>query len=254
MSAKAVAGLALIAIAGCLTGGGVYAVHQLKQAKYDPRTLCSMEGSKAVSVILIDETDPFTEAEKTAARNLAAAEAASAGRGDRITVRLLKQREGADVTELGTAADLCNPGSEANPLFENPKRVALRYENAFREPLTQALENSANTAPAQTSPIAAAIQESVAAVPESPGQRLKLTLVTDLMEHTAEASAYTGTLSEAALRKAVLPPAQARLRGAEVRILLLSRPRFAKQQAAAVAVWRRLFLSVTEREPEFLRP
>ena len=34
------------------------------------------------------------------------------------------------------------------------------------------------------------------------------------------------------------PAAQERLRGAEIRILLLARPHYAKQQAAAVAAWR----------------
>ena len=254
MSAKAILGVALTVMAAGLAGGGVYAVHRLKQRKFDPGTLCPVEGSKAASLILIDKTDPLTAAEKASARSLVAAEAAATQRGDRITVRLLRQKEGTDATALDVAADLCNPGAEANPLFENPKRVAARYESAFREPIGEALESAGNTGSAQASPIALAIQESLAAVPESPGQRLKLILVSDLMAHTPDSSAYTGTLSEAALRKVVRPAAQERLRGAEIRVLLLARPHYAKQQAAAVAAWRRLFQTTSEREPEFLQP
>ncbi len=253
MSVKAILGVALALIAATLAGGGVYAVHSLKQKKFDPQTLCQAEGSKTASLILIDKTDPLTPAEKASARSLVAAEAAQVERGDRITVRLLRQKEGAAGTGLDTAADLCNPGSEANPLFENPKRVAARYRSAFQEPLGEALDSAGDEGPAVASPIAQAIHESLMAVPESPGQRLKLILVSDLMEHTPEASAYAGTLNEAALRKDFPPAVAQRLRGAEVRILLLARPRYVRQQAAAVAIWRSLFQSVTQREPELLR-
>lgn len=253
MSMKAILGVALTITAASLAGGGVYAVHRLKQKKFDPQTLCPVEGSKAASLIVIDKTDPLTPAEKASARSLVAAEAAQVLRGDRITVRLLRQKEGTAGIELDTAADFCNPGAEANPLFENPKRVAARYQNAFQEPLEEALASVQDEGSAPASPIAQAIRESLMAVPESPGQHLKLILVSDLMEHTTDASAYTGTLSEAALRKDFPPAVAQRLRGAEVRILLLARPRYVKQQAAAVVVWRSLFQTVTQREPELLR-
>jgi hypothetical protein len=249
---KAILGVALTIIAASLAGGGVYAVHRLKQKTFDPATLCPLGGSQAASVILIDKTDPLTAAEKASARRLVAAEAGAVRRGDRITVRLLRQRDGAAGTALDTTAELCNPGAEANPLFENPKRVAARYESAFREPLDDALASEQDAGPAPVSPIAEAIHESLAAVPDYPGQRLKLILVSDLMEHTPESSAYNGTLSEAVLRKDFPPDIAGRLRDADVRILLLARPRYAKQQAAAIAVWRRLFQTVTRREPELL--
>ncbi len=252
MSAKAILGVALILVAAGLAAGGVYALHRLKQEKFDPATLCPLEGSKLASVIVIDNTDPLTAAEKASARGFVAKEAAALRKGDRITVRLLRQMDGGAGIALATAADLCNPGAEANPLFENPRRVAARYRNAFREPLDEVLADGQETGPAAASPISQAIHESLAAVPEAPGQRLKLTLVSDLMEHTPKASAYAGTLSETALRKEFPPELAERLRGAEVRILLLNRPRYAKQQAAAIAVWRRLFQNVTRREPELL--
>jgi hypothetical protein len=254
MNARAILGVVLTLLAASLAGGGVYAVHRLKQKRFDPQTLCPLEGSKAISLIVIDKTDPLTTAEKMSARGIVAAEAVAVQRGDRITVKLLKQGEGTDAAQLETAADLCNPGAEANPLFENPKRVAARYEAAFREPIGQALESVEDAAPAQTSPIALSIGESLAAIPEGPGQRLKLTLISDLMEHAPGGSAYNGTLSEAVLRAALPAGARERLRSAEIRVLLLARPRYAKQQAAAIAAWRQLFRALTAREPEFQSP
>ncbi len=254
MNGKAILGVALIVTAICAAAGGVYAVHTLKQQKFDPLTLCPLEGPNAVTLILIDKTDPLTATEQARVRSLIAAEADAVQSGGRITVKILQQNEGASETVLGTAADLCNPGAEGNPLFENPRRVAAHYQSAFREPIEAALSSVKNAGPAAASPIARAIEKTIEAAPEGPGQRLKLILVTDLMEHTPEASAYSGSLSQEALRKAIAPSTRARLKGTQVRVLLLNRPRYAKQQAAAIAIWRHFFQAVAEREPDFERP
>ncbi|MGO8953006.1 MAG: hypothetical protein ACLPWS_09585 [Rhodomicrobium sp.] len=254
MNAKAMIGAALIVIAASLAGGGVYAVHILKQKKFDPETLCPLQGSQAVTLIIIDKTDPLTAPEQARIRGAAAAERDTVQRGDRIAVKLLQQKPGMAETVLETVAELCNPGAEANPLFENPKRVAARYRNAFREPIEEALASLPAAGSAPSSPIARAIGDSIEAAPPSPGQHLRLILISDLMEHTDEASAYAGTLSEAALHKAMPRPALERMKGAEVRVMLLARPRYAKQQGAALAIWRRFLRAVTEREPDIVRP
>jgi hypothetical protein len=155
---------------------------------------------------------------------------------------------------LDTVADVCNPGAEANPLYENPKRVAARYRSAFLEPMDAALASVEGAGSAPSSPIARAIAASVEALPSSPALRFKLVVISDLMEHTPEASAYAGTLSEAALRKAIPEATLARLKDAEMRVILLARPTYARQQDAAIAIWRRFLQSAAGREPEIVRP
>ncbi len=253
MNGKAILGVALIVTAICAAAGGVYAVHALKRQKFDPLTLCPLEGPNAVTLILIDKTDPLTATEQARVRSLIAAEAGAVPSGGRITVKVLQQKEGASETVLGTAADLCNPGAEGNPLFENPRRVAAHYQSAFREPIEAALSSVKNAGPAAASPIARAIEKTIEVALEG-GQRLKLILISDLMEHTPEASAYSSSLSQEALGKAISPSTRARLKGTQVRVLLLKRPRYAKQQAAAIAIWRHFFQAVAEREPDFERP
>jgi hypothetical protein len=252
MNTKAVLGAVLLGAAAGLAGGGFYAMHVLKQKRLDPETLCPIEGAKAVTLILIDKTDPLTAAEQARIRSVTAAERDAAQRGDRITIKLLRQKDGGNETVLDTVADLCNPGAAANPLFENPKRVAARYQNAFVEPIEAALASVKDAGSAPASPIAGALNTSV----ESAGgsdDRLKLILISDLMEHTAEASAYSGTLNEAALKKLIPQSTQTRLKEAEVRILLLARPRQGKQQEVAIGIWRRFFEEVTGRAPTFER-
>jgi hypothetical protein len=206
-----------------------------------------------VTVILIDKTDPLSAEEQVRIRSLTATERDATQRGDRIIIKLLRQKDGANETVLDTVADLCNPGADANPLFENPKRVAARYRNAFAEPMEAALASVNDAGSAPSSPIAQALHTSVEAATGRDGRRLKLILISDLMEHTAEASAYSGTLNEAALKRLIPLSTQAQLREAEVRILLLARPRQTKQQEAAIAAWRRFFETVSGRVPGFER-
>jgi len=252
MNAKTVLGAVLLVAAAGLAGGGFYAIHSLKQKRFDPETLCPADGAKAVTLILIDRTDPLTAAEQTHIRSLTAEARDAAQRGDRLTIKLLRQKDGANETVLDTVADLCNPGADANPFFENPKRVAARYLNAFVGPMEAALASVKDASPAPASPIAQALRTSVEGTAGHDG-RLKLILISDLMEHTAGASAYSGTLNEAALKRLIPPSTQSQLKGAEVRIGLLARPRQAKLQEAAIAVWRRFFEEVTGSAPRIER-
>jgi hypothetical protein len=253
MTAKAALGAVLLVAAIGLAGGGFYAMHSLKQKRFDPETLCPAEGANAITLILIDKTDPLTVEEQARVWSLTTAERGAAQRGDRLTINLLRQKDGANETVLDTVTDFCNPGGDANPLFENPKRAAARYQNAFVQPVEAALASVKDAGSAPASPIAEALHTSVESARGREGHRLKLILISDLMEHTAAASAYSGTLNEAALRRLIPQSTQSRLKEADVHIGLLARPRLAKKQEAAVAVWRRFFEAVSGRAPRFER-
>ncbi|MGA7330085.1 MAG: hypothetical protein WBX25_37770 [Rhodomicrobium sp.] len=252
MSVKAIIGAALAVIAVCLAAGGVYAVHVLKHEKVDAETLCPSEGSNTVTLVIIDKTDPLTAAEQGQIRNVVEKARDNISRGDRLTVKVIRPGESANETVLDTVADLCNPGAEANPLFENPKRVAARYQAAFIEPVKEALASLNTAGEALQSPIARAITSAIDATPANSGQQIRLILISDLMEHTEDASAYAGTLKEASLRKLMTKTAQARLKDASIQVLLLHRSKYAVKQEAAAGVWRRFLQEVTGREPEFL--
>jgi hypothetical protein len=249
MKPKSILGVALIVTAACLAGGGFYAAHSFKQAKFDPETLCPAVRAKTTTLILIDKTDPLAASEQSRARDIVTKARDSALRGNRITVTLLRQREGTDDVVLDTIVDLCNPGAEANPLFENPRRVATRYQNAFLAPIDAALTSVAGQGSAPASPIAHSIRSLLDGLPETPGLQVKLILISDLMEHGPNISAYASTLDDAALRRLMAPSAQAQLKGADVQIFLLPRPRYRAQQNAAVEVWRRFFNDASGRDP-----
>ncbi len=253
MNFKTLLGAALICLAVCLAAGGFYVAHSVKRIKFDAQTLCPIEGVNAATVIIVDKTDPLTASEQSRIRDIVEKARDAAKRGDRVTVKMIQQGDDGAIV-LGTVIDLCNPGAEANPLFENPKRVAARYQNAFLEPFSAALASLPGEGSAQASPIARSIASALSELGMRPEGDITLILISDLMEHGPEASAYNGTLTESALRKLLTPAMPEQLKGVEVRILLLPRPRYTAQQQAAVTAWRRFFKAASGRDPDIRRP
>ncbi len=252
MNSKVILGAALIVLAASIAGGGFYGVRVSSKEPLDPLTLCPMRTSGSVTIVIIDKTDPLTPVEQEKARRIVERERDAAQRGDRVIVKMLKQAQGTANVVLETVVNLCNPGSEANPFFENPKRVALRYRQAFVEPIAAALASVEGQSSAPSSPIARSIQSAIDELNEAP-KHLKLLLISDLMEHNAGVSAYNGSFRLDEIRKLLTPQLQSRLGGAAVEILLLPRPRYAPQQEAALKVWRLFFKEVSGAEPSVIR-
>lgn len=253
MRSRSLLGGALIIIAFCIGGGGFYASSLHRAVKIDPETLCPAEGAKTVTAILVDKTDPLTMAEKSRARELVTMARDGASSGDRIRLVVLRQNEARGDVVLDTIVDLCNPGSEANPLYQNPRQIAARYRNAFLSPFEEALASLDGKAPSSSSPIAQALQETLVPVQGSSPEQLRLIMISDLMQHSATVSAYTGALTEAQLRALIPPGALAPLKGADVRLVVLPRPRYKAQQNAAVEAWRRFFRAAVGRDPNIER-
>jgi hypothetical protein len=245
MKAKTILGAALLAVAVSLGGGGYYAAQSFGPAKLDAETLCPVQGAKAITLIIVDKTDPLAPADQLRSHGIISAERDGARRGERIVVDVLSQGPDGAPAALETIVDLCNPGSEANPFFENPKRVASRYESAFIEPIGAALASFGVEAPASASPIVRTIETALETLRPSPGVQVRIVLVSDMMEHGAGASAYTGVFTDQTLRGLMTARGQALLKGSEVRIALIARRKFAGQQRAALNAWRRFFLDAT---------
>jgi hypothetical protein len=252
MKAKTALGAGLVALAVALAAEGFYAVNYLRHAKIDLETLCPAEGAKAITLVIVDKTDPLSPPEQARASEIVATERDAAKRGDRIVVSLLSESGAADSAALTAIADLCNPGtpgSEVNLFLENPKRAALRYSRNFIEPIGAAMASVASEDAAHNSPIVRSIDIALAGLHAPSKTPIRLILVSDLMEHGPDVSAYSGALSEKALHGLISSQAVRRLYGANVEIALLSRPRYEKQQKAAVSAWRRFFADATGREP-----
>ncbi len=252
MKAKTALGAGLVALAIAFAAEGFYAIKLLRHAKIDPETLCPAEGAKAITLVIVDKTDPLSPPEQARARQIdrRGTRRSQTRRPDRRKPALRKRRR-----KLRRADDhrrSCNPGtpgSEVNPFLENPKRAALRYSSNFIEPIGAAMASVASEGAARNSPIVRSIEIALTGLQAPSKTPIKLILISDLMEHGPDVSAYSEALSEKALHGLISSQAERRLYGANVEIALLSRPRYEKQQKAAVSAWRRFFADATGREP-----
>lgn len=252
MNAKPILGVALIVLSASLAGGGFYAAKSFSPPAADPETLCPLKGPRRITLVIVDKTDPLTFAEQARAREIVNAERSAAEAGDRIVLKLIKQGDGAGRASLDTSLDLCNPGSSANPFFENPKRIAARFESAFLEPIEASLASFEGSEAASASPIAGALELAMKELHAAPGTPIKLILISDLMENGPDVSAYRGGLTDRALRRLMSPAAETLFSGAGVQVVLLPRNRYEAQQRAALKAWRQVLLDLTGREPAFV--
>jgi hypothetical protein len=253
MSAKNILGALLVCLALGLAGGGIYAAHHLKRPKIDPDTSCPLAGPTGTTIIIIDKTDPLTSTEQALARQIITRERDALPPGAKLAVSILAQENAAADTVLKTVIALCNPGSEADPLFENAKRVSIRYEQAFLRPINEATQTFKGNGSAPTSPIALAVATAIENNGAAAG-RNKLILISDLMEHTPQASAYNGSFGISALQQAIKAGERRWLRMAEMEIVLIPRPAYAARQNAAAAVWRQFLKELAGHDPAVLRP
>jgi hypothetical protein len=123
----------------------------------------------------------------------------------------------------------CNPGdgSGLDEWTGNPEAARRRWLAEFREPIEQVLRSGIPAAPADTSPIMAAIQriavdhfegKAKEAIPKS------LVLVSDMIENTADYSQYSGDVAyERFEGSAAAKRFRTDLHGAEVTVYYVDR-------------------------------
>ncbi len=255
MSRKNVLGALLICLALSLAGGGIYAANSLKRPKFDPITLCPLAGPTSTTIIIIDKTDPLTEPEQALARKIISKEREALPPGAKLAVSVLEQERAGANTSLKPIIALCNPGSEADPLFENTRRVSARYHQAFVEPINEAIQTFTGQGSAPSSPIALAIASAIQNEGAAVQGKTKLILISDLMEHTPQASAYNGSFTVSALKQAIKAEERRWLQTAEMEIALLPRATHSARQNAAARVWLQFFKEAAGgRDPVLLRP
>lgn len=254
MKTKDIIGILFVIIAACLAGGGLYAAQYFKKPKFDSMSLCPLSGVTAATVIIIDKTDPLRANELQRLREIIERERKALEPGAKIIISMLEQVPGTAKVSSHPVLSLCNPGSEANPLYQNPKRVTARYNESFLRPLESAIQKIPGEGSAPTSPIAEAVDLAMAGESMAPVEKGKLVLVSDLMEHTLEGSAYDGTFTARTLHKIIPPEVSMRLRKFAIEIVLLPRPAYENRQNAAKAVWRDYFAAVSGGAPVLTTP
>lgn len=222
-------GLALGAFGILLIFGLIAGNHWVRTAKQktDAETLCPLSGPKAVHALIIDRSDPITELQAQRVKQVVHVLKTNAEFGKRFDIYTFVSKPG---QALEPVLRICSPGKpeNANELIDNPKRVRKTYEDRFSSVIDKTIDDLIKSSMRHRSPILESLR---AAAQKSFGEfvagdtPLRLTLISDLIQHSSSLSHYRvkpdfGRLKGSFLWASLRP----QLKGAEVDALYLLRP------------------------------
>jgi len=186
---------------------------------------CPVTGPTAVHVIMIDQSDPITGQQSQQIREYLGSIKKHAAFGTRFDIYTF---EGNTTDKLEPVLTICAPGKpeEANELIENPERIKRIYDQKFSAQIDASVEKLVHASTLPNSPIIESIR--AASITSFGGEDeqipLRLTLISDMIQHSAAYSQFRTDPNFEALSKT---PVWARLRpllkGVETDILYLLR-------------------------------
>ncbi|MEY9097990.1 hypothetical protein ABIA24_000899 [Sinorhizobium fredii] len=210
-----------------ILGGFIYLkVKAGSNPELDKASLCPVDGPKEITAVLLDVTDPISQATALDLRNEFQAIVSAVPVGGLVQVYTLTETEG----ELNRTFSGCNPGSGENvdEWTSNPRIAQKRWEEGFQKPLDEIAKRLDEGAAGQQSPIMAGIQKINLEVFGAPQHRAipkQLVVASDMIEHTAAFSMYRDGAQYDRFEES---PARDRFRtaldGTAVRILDFQRP------------------------------
>jgi hypothetical protein len=221
-----VLGAALAVLALGILSAGAYVYNTAPRPPVLDRTsLCPQDGPRSITVVLLDSTDDIPDIAKREVRTLLTDMAETLPTYGLLEIRLL------DPAVAGGRPIFarCNPGdgSGLSEYTANPRLAHKRWMDGFREPLDGALEAGFRPAPGRTSPIMATVQR--IAVDRFTGRAAEdvaksLVIISDMLEHEADYSQYSGDLSYARFKASrAYRKVQTDLHGAAVTIHYIQR-------------------------------
>jgi hypothetical protein len=162
----------------------------------DQTTFCPLEGWKAITVMLLDTSDPLPKPTTDEVTKLLTDIVDDLPEYALLEVRILDPAFGAGRLVFS----LCNPGDGRglNEFTGNPILAKRRWKERFREPLDRALDSGLQPQRSDTSPILATLQGIAIDrfTGKAAGQITKsLVIVSDMIEYGKDYSQYRGDLS-----------------------------------------------------------
>lgn len=205
----------------------------------DKASLCPVDGPRAITAVLLDVTDPISDATAADLRNEFQAIVNQVAVGGLLQVYTLTEKEG----ELTTTFSGCNPGNGdgVDEWTRNPRLEKDRWERGFKKPLEEISKRLRDSSAAQQSPIMAGIQRinlEAFGLPKYQALPKTLVIASDMVEHTPAYSMYRTGASYAKYRQS---GADARFRTplsrVDVRILEFQRPGLRFTDKALADFW-----------------
>jgi hypothetical protein len=223
---KLVAAVALVVATAFAASAGLYLwLTAPRPPARDQTTFCPTDGPRAITVMLLDTSDPLPEATKEDATRRLTDIADGLPEYALLDIRILDPASPAGRQVFF----LCNPGDGRglNEFTGNPRLAQKRWRERFRAPLDQALNRSLIPNASETSPLLATLQG--IALDKFAGKgaaalQKTLVIVSDMIENGKDYSQYQGDLTYHHFKET---PAYRKLRtdlnGAQIQILYVER-------------------------------
>ncbi|MEO0818630.1 MAG: hypothetical protein AAFX86_15160 [Pseudomonadota bacterium] len=195
----------------------------------------------AHTVVLIDQSDPFSPNDMDWVRQLIDEEARSLPKYGRLTVLMPNAARPFDPKVLHMA---CSSGSpdKANPILSNPRMVADAFQKSFYEPLLSDIDRALEDTRQPASPLSEALYSIADRADFQSGKRnRRLVVVSDLMQHSDGFSFYRLGADYGAFRDSDLAQDMARLQGVDVVARIVPRQLYDLPMGEVKAFWRAYF-------------
>lgn len=222
---------------------GLFSVAAFNSAPaLDPATECRMDRrDPAHTILLIDQSDPFSENDLAWVDELIDAEARSLPRFGRLTVILPNSAQPFDPKVLYAH---CSPGSveDANPILQNPRMIDDTWREHFYQPLTNQVGETLKTTSQPSSPLFEALYAiSDRADFQDNRENRRLVIVSDLMQHSDGFSFYRKGADLEAWSEVELSEQVPQMNGVDVVARIVPRQNYDLPMGEVKAFWRAYF-------------
>ena len=208
----------------------------------DPETECRADRKDpAHTVLLIDQSDPFSDNDLAWVDELIDAEARALPRFGRLSVVLPNS---AQPFEPMTLYAHCSPGSidDANPILQNPRMIDDTWREHFYAPLSETVSETLKTTSQPSSPLFEALYAvGDRADFQDNRENRRLVIVSDLMQHSDGFSFYREGADLAAYSDTSLARQLPAFDGVDVVARIVPRQEYDLPIGELKAFWRSYF-------------
>ena len=234
-------GMVLVGTMLILFVAGGIGVSYTKPPERHPETLCVADLPPQHSILILDKTDPWSQAETKRLRKLILSIRDTIKQDAKLSIFVFNGS-----FELGMAPrfSLCSPGrgDETNWLWGNPRRVHERFQEAFGRPLEAVLDELTTPSRGDVSPILEIVADIMNRDEMSPAvSERHLILVSDMVQHTSSRSFYRRPPSSDEADQFFKQGRYQTLRGVEVEIRSVRRNHSQAFLSAVEEFWKTFF-------------
>ena len=222
---------------------GLFAVMAFNQPPaLNGDTYCRMDRKDpAHTILLIDQSDPFTENDLGWVQEFVDAEARNLPRYGRLTVMTPNAADPYDPRIVFTQ---CSPGSvdDANPILTNPRMVEDTWRDTFFQPLSSEITTTLKSKRQPASPLSEALFAATDRADfQARGTDRRIVLVSDLMQHSADYSFYRSGANYDAFGETTLADFIPSMDGVDVVARIVPRREYDLPLGEVKAFWRAYF-------------